>query len=370
MHSPLTPDFYVSEDIFARERDRIFRRLWIFAGLKQLLKEPDAFLTRAIGGMPIVIQNFDGRLHAFENQCRHRQMPLQFEEYGRRRLACRYHGWVYGADGLPCSIPERNELYRLSDAQCSNLGLKEFALAAIGNFLFINLSERPIGIEEQFRPQFLAKLSDISTQFDDELIHTRIGTHYNWKFNVENVMDFNHIRYLHPRTFLPLMGESKDITAQIPVPALDEADLSNAKLNGLSYASETPFTIKPRPWHEKVRRYGTADVYYSFFVYPNVNFISVGGLVFLIQQFDPVSPSRTEVVFTLMTARKTTHIPAHPAVLWGQLQGQKMVLDEDVRLLERLQAGLHDGSQRAFHGAYERHLIKVARVYRELLGLP
>ena len=369
MDSLLPPACYLSEEIFAREQDRIFRGLWIFAGLKQLLRENDAFLTRTIGGVPVVIQNFQGRLLAFENQCRHRQMPLQFDEYGRRRLACRYHGWVYGANGLPSSIPSRKDLYGFSEAECSSLGLKQFALEEIGNFLFVNLCERPAAIESQFRADFLKQLAEITSHFDDEVIHTRIPARYNWKLNFENVLDFNHVQYLHPRSFLPFMGAAQQSAATGRRLALEEEGAPETRLEELSCASEAPFTIKPRPWHQRVRRYGSADVYYNFFIYPNVNFISVGGLVFLIQQFDPVSPSRTEVRFTLMTARKAQRIPALPAILWGHIQGEKIVLDEDILVLERLQAGLHAGSRRSYHGAYERQLVKVARIYTKLIGI-
>ncbi len=369
MYSLLSPACYLSEEIFAREQERIFRGLWIFAGLKQLLRENDAFLTRTIGGIPVLIQNFEGRLLAFENQCRHRQMPLQFEEYGRRRLSCRYHGWVYGADGLPSSIPSREDLYGFTERQCSSLGLRRYALAEIGNLLFVNLSDRPDPIERQFRADFLKQLAEITFHFDDDAIHTRIDARYNWKLNFENVLDFNHVRYLHPRTFLPFMGTAQEPAVTGGVRPLEEDGVPQARLEELSYASETPFSIKTRPWHRRVRRYGAADAYLNFFIYPNVNFISVGGLVFLIQQFDPVSPSRTEVGFTLMTAQRTQRIPAMPAILWGHIQGEKTVLDEDIRVLERLQAGLHAGSRRSYHGAYERHLVKVARVYSGLIGI-
>ena len=76
MKSILSPNHYLDPGIFAREQRRVFRQLWMFAGVRQLLAEPDAFLTRTIGGVPVVVQNCGGELRAFENQCAHRQMPI------------------------------------------------------------------------------------------------------------------------------------------------------------------------------------------------------------------------------------------------------------------------------------------------------
>lgn len=366
MQSSLSAEHYISEAVFRLEQERIFGKLWIFAGLRTLLAKPDAYLARRIGGIPVVLQNFDGAIRAFENQCRHRQMPLQDEKYGHRRLQCRYHGWAYASDGHVAAIPSRETLYRFTDADFHALRLRQYAVEEIGNLVFVNVNEHPIPLAEQFRPAFVDRLAEASSNIDDEAAHTRIDARYNWKLNFENVLDYNHVAFLHPRTFLPLM---EDVPApQTPVPLVDPADVACSRLPDLSYEAETPFRVSPRPWHAKVRRGGAADKYYNFFIYPNVNFISIGGLVFLIQQFDPIAPAATEVAFTLALATKTQRLPVLPAVLWEHMKGEKRVLDEDVQILERLQATLHTGSPPAFHGAYELPLMRQAAVYRNLMG--
>ena len=363
MESLLGPEDYLSPEVFAREQQRLFGRLWIFVGLRQLLTATDAFLTRTIGGVPIVVQRLEGRLRAFENQCRHRQMPLQFEHYGKRRLACRYHGWTYGADAAPASIPSRNTLYGFDATVCAGLQLREFALAEIGNLLFVNLAAAPLPLEDQFSASMLDQLAAVSGHFDHEMIHADVPARYNWKLNFENVLDDNHVRYLHPRSFQIQLGSAD----HKPAARISEAELVDVDLRALSYATQAPFDIKARAWHDKVRRFGDRHAYYNFFIYPNVNLISVGGLVFLLQQFCPVAPDRTEVRFSLMTAERTGRLPALPAILWNHLRGEKAVLDEDIEVLERLQASLHAGSRRAWHGAYERQLVKTAAVYRRLM---
>jgi phenylpropionate dioxygenase-like ring-hydroxylating dioxygenase large terminal subunit len=363
MFSEIQPHHYIDPTVFAREQTHIFGKLWIFAGLRSLLSEPDAFLTRKIAGIPIVIQNMSGRLKAFENQCAHRQMPLQFEDYGQRRLACRYHGWTYDANGCAKSIPDEQILYRFTPEERSSLCLREYAVEVIGNLVFVNVDEHPMPIEQQFTAELRAQLESISGHFSSQAIHTRMPSRYNWKLNFENVLDSNHVPHVHPRTFRPLI--KKDVEQPAPVEWVP--DVENTPLSSLSFAASMPMSVQPWPWHAMVDRYGEADRYYNFFIYPNVNFISVGGLVFLVQQFDPIAPDHTDVRFTLMTAREKQRIGALPAILWGHLKGEKRVLDEDRALLEALQARLHAGGRRAFHGAYETQLRRVVDVYLRLM---
>lgn len=368
--SRLEPRHYIDPAIFEREQTHVFRKLWIFAGLRTLLAEPDAFLTRVIGGIPILVQNCAGTIKAFENQCAHRQMPLQFEDYGQRRLACRYHGWVYDANGCARSIPSEHTLYQYPKPERDALCLREFAVEIIGNLIFVNLDKIPLPISTQFSDDCRQQLESISNHFGDQAIHAHILGRYNWKLNFENVLDSNHVPFVHPTTFKPLIVDAKtDVTAPVTndVARVDDTPIDETNLTALSYATTMQMQISAQPWHALVDRFGSSNTYYNFFIYPNVNFISVGGLVFLVQQFDPVSADQTDVIFTLTTASELQRISALPAILWGHLKGEKRVLDEDRVLLEALQASMHANGRRANHGAYETQLRRVAAVYLRLL---
>ena len=111
MLSRLSPAHYLDAEVFARERTRIFRKLWLFASFRTALAEPNAFATRELGGLPVLLQNCEGEIRAFENLCPHRQMPLQKEAYGQARMVCPYHGWVFDADGKVKTIPHESRLY-------------------------------------------------------------------------------------------------------------------------------------------------------------------------------------------------------------------------------------------------------------------
>jgi len=364
MQSEIQAQYYIDPAIFEREQKQLFGKLWIFAGLRTLLAEPNAFLTRTIAGIPLVIQNMSGTLKAFENQCAHRQMPLQLDEYGQRRLACRYHGWTYDGNGCAKTIPDEQTLYRFTSEERSALCLREFVIEVIGNLIFVNVDKNPIPIEQQFTEEFRTQLTSISSHFSSQAIHTRIPARYNWKLNFENVLDGNHVAYVHPRTFQPFLQAD----AGKPEVAERETAVDGTALSSLSFSTTMPMSIPSWPWHAMVNQYGQADTFHDFFIYPNVNFISVGGRVFLIQQFDPIAADRTEVRLTLTTAREKQRINALPAILWGHMKDEARVLNEDKVLLEALQARLHAGGQPACHGAYETQLRRVADVYLRLMG--
>jgi phenylpropionate dioxygenase-like ring-hydroxylating dioxygenase large terminal subunit len=370
MLSLLSQEDYVSDEVLALEQVKLFRRLWIFGALKQLLTEPNAFATRIIGGIPIVLQNCNGTIKAFSNQCLHRQMPLQWGTYGKRPLLCRYHGWSYDNNGSPKHIPAQQELYCFQEQEVGAMRLRQFAVECVGNLVFVNLGEDPIPIREQFSDALLARLAAISGSFDTEVIHAHIDAKYNWKLNFENVLDGNHVRYLHPRTFMPYMQGGTGVVQKVDAGPLQARleEIRDCKLSDLSYESTAQFKLAPKAWHRDVSRFGSEDVYYNFFLYPNVNFISIGGYVFLVQQFNPVTPGKTEVDFSLMTARKNRRIPASAAILWAHMSAEKEVLNEDIRALEVLQASLHSGGVSANHGAYEKQLMMNHAIYRQLMG--
>ncbi len=99
--------WYTDPATFAREQARIFRRAWQYAGLTEELPRPGDFLTRELGGAPVVLlRDRDGQLRAFANVCRHRGSQLVLDACGNRKtLQCHYHAWTYNLDGTLRAAP-------------------------------------------------------------------------------------------------------------------------------------------------------------------------------------------------------------------------------------------------------------------------
>lgn len=371
MRSLLSAAAYTSPEVLSREQHHIFRNHWIVAGFRSLLAGPDAFLTHNIGGIPIVIQNTANGARAFINRCAHRQSPIQLSEFGQRRMACPYHGWVYDGGGRVRSVPGNTAIYGFSDGVIAGLGLRPVALEVVGELMFVNLSARPAPLREQFDEAFLREVDGISSLVGDEAIFGSFDARYNWKLNFENVVDWNHVPFVHAGSFASLMPSlrARHSSPQDAAPAPDSEESIIDDVTTLSYVSRAPFDFHHWPWYDAVERCGPTREYVNVFIYPNVNYVVMAGAIHLIQQFCPIAPDRTRVRLTMALGRKKTRLAAAAAILWSQMKAEKRVIDEDIAVLEGIQRGLGDDSPPACHGHYEYRLRRIAKHYLSVMEM-
>lgn len=377
MQSLIPPLAYIDPDWFERERKLLFSRLWLFAAPRMLLAKPNAFVTLTLAGIPVVIQNFDGELRAFENVCPHRQAALQTESHGVRPLVCKYHGWKIGSNGKVANLPFDESMYRYPATECDALQVRQFAVHCIGNLIFVNLAAEPIAIDKQFSPQLITKLTEVSGAFDGEVLIARFNTRLNWKLAYENLRDGMHPRYVHPVSIYPVVRFQPSIDearlkwtrayhAHGSTTADDHLDvLRRLSRGGLS---EPIPNMERHAWHEYVTRYGKDDWYLDWLVYPNLHIASAsGGHSFIIEHHQPVAPDRTELVVYYVTARKTRPYAFSPAVLLSHIKGADVVLREDIDIMEQVQRSLHRESPRAMLGDFEHENMMVERWYMDVM---
>ncbi len=375
MRSRMEPRYYLSPEVFACEQRKIFRKVWLFAGLKTLLTEHNAFITRKVSGIPIVIQNFHGELRAFENVCLHRSALIQSEPVGRRPLVCPYHAWRYNEAGQVDTIPDCDAIYRFSEAQKQGLKLREFALRAVGNVLFVNLDENPLPLEEQFSVEFLELLESSSSSYDSEVMVTTWQGRYNWKLAYENLRDANHPRFVHPKTlaktikFVPKVNQEQFTESCEPLSDTSPCALRR-EMRRFSYGgADAPIAnLQHFGWHDHVERWGTQSAYYNWLAFPNLHIASAnGGLSFTLEHHIPVAPDRTDLEIYWFSARKKQPYAFSQQVLLAQMHGSKSVVGEDVDVMERVQAALHLDAPIPTQGAYESMNRLVERWYTTLL---
>jgi phenylpropionate dioxygenase-like ring-hydroxylating dioxygenase large terminal subunit len=228
---------------------------------------------------------------------------------------------------------------RIPGGGSSPTRLQRVALEQVGAFVFVNLAEHPLAIREQFDQSLLASLEQVSASFDHEVASTLAPARHNWKLGFENVLDPGHVHYLHAKTF------GRDV----PRPGAELRPTVRG-LRGLSFHQAAPFSLKTADWHGYVTPFGAPPSYHNWFLYPNVNFVSIGGYSFSLHQFNPVSAGDTEILMVQFLARRKREMFFSPAVLWHNMQAEKRILDEDIVALDRLQAGLGDSAQRAVLG--------------------
>jgi len=366
--------YYLSQEIFDREQEKIFRKVWLFAGLKTLLPKHNSFITRKICGIPVVIQNFNGAIRAFENVCLHRNALIQGEAVGCRPLACPYHGWVYGEHGEVKAIPHREALYKIDDCEQQQLKLREFPLEAIGNILFISFNDRPFPIEDQFGPGFIESLKSSSSCYDGEVMVTTLHGKFNWKLAYENLRDSNHVSYLHRNSLARSVMFNTPVDSGLAAESLQalantskegmRAEMRRFSYGGAEGTRENPLRV---PFQDMVERWGDEGAYYNWLPFPNVHIASGDGCSFTLEHHIPVAPDRTDLEIYWFTTRKRKPYAFSSSNLLAKMHGSCLVVGEDVAIMERVQAALHPYAPAPTQGAYEFMNRLVERWYTDLM---
>jgi phenylpropionate dioxygenase-like ring-hydroxylating dioxygenase large terminal subunit len=367
---------YIDQDWYGKERDLIFKRLWQFYGFASQFEKPNQFVAKKIFDIPIVVQNFNGELRAFENICLHRLAPIQTEPQGCRPLTCRYHGWNYGADGHVAAIPFEKEVYVFAEDAKQKMCLRRFGVERVGGLIFINLSDNPLPIEKQFSREFLDSLAGVSNHFDAIMETKTFHRRFNWKMIFENLRDGLHPSFLHRDT---LYKNVKFDAKPPPVGGVEaylaEPDAVDPYQEMQDYFSKGGPDTKleknnPAEWKTKVERYGSEDVYYNWLAFPNLHIASGdGGHAFIIEHYIPRGPGLTDVEVCYLTAKRKELIPEAEGLLQHRMRGAEDIFEEDFTILEQTQAGLHKDAPLPNWGAFEirSHRISkwIARVVRD-----
>lgn len=389
----LPPACYTEQDWYEREQHEIFGRLWLLAGLTQQLAAEDSFITRDFSGTPVLVQNVKGELRAFRNACAHRGMPIQTTEHGVRKMVCPYHGWGYREDGAVRGIPNAG-IYNICKAEKDGARLQRYALEVVGNFVFVNLSEQPLPITEQFSREILQVLTRSSAYFAPQISYTRFVNHYNWKLNFENILDWNHAQFVHPQTLAPLLQYSSDGTFDAPakvVSLLFDNDRqgsdaviheknafsiqaaaavadSNAGLKDISFFGRSSMPYAPRWFSSLLDSPCDQGAFFACNLFPNVNFGSIHGEHFYLQQYVPLAPDRIEYHSWVFTSRLKPEVPPQPHLLWGIHHAEKRVIDEDSVLLTELQRALKSATTIGIMGDHEAPLAAMGKWYMQRLA--
>ena len=168
--------------------------LWYFGALSAQVK-PGAPLAVQIAGEPLLLgRDARGAVFALRDICPHRAMPLSegvqhTDASGETHIACPYHGWRFGVDGVCRAIPSLTE----DQAAAMDIGkirTRAYPAREVQGLVWIYLGEE--GEQPQGPPPRLDHVDDsaprlhVEMDFDCPLDHAVIG-----------LMDPAHIPYIH-----------------------------------------------------------------------------------------------------------------------------------------------------------------------------
>ena len=122
MERTLSREHYLSPELFAREKERIFLREWFQAGREEDVATPGSYLVVDVAGESVlVVRTKEGTLRAYYNVCRHRGCQLVLTGTDSTGCApelagsfgsgikCPYHAWTYTLDGALRTAPYLDE---------------------------------------------------------------------------------------------------------------------------------------------------------------------------------------------------------------------------------------------------------------------
>jgi phenylpropionate dioxygenase-like ring-hydroxylating dioxygenase large terminal subunit len=215
---------YTDPGIFVLERERIFKRAWLYVGHGSQIARPGDFFTTDLAGQPVVlVRHADGTPRVLFNRCGHRGAKVVAERCGNATaFVCCYHAWTYATDGRLISAPihqdERAGDFDLADPSFSMVPLPR--VASYRGFVFASFAAEGPSLE--------AALGGVRAVFDNMVdrapsgeLHVAGGClklvqNANWKILLENVHDGLHPMAVHQSSIAASHEQARGLSGEPP----------------------------------------------------------------------------------------------------------------------------------------------------------
>lgn len=204
---------FTDTDILEQEREKIFSHSWLYAGHESEFSEPSSFLSRTVGGRPIVLTRAeDNELRAFFNACTHRGNLVCREKTGKTKLLrCFYHSWSFNLKGELVGLPG-------PDAYTPSWKREEMGLPRVPRvesyrgLVFVSYDENIVPLTEYLAESI--EYIDLMLDYSDAESEIAQGEQNysmraNWKLLVENSFDSYHGLPTHGRYFGKFLKDVK-----------------------------------------------------------------------------------------------------------------------------------------------------------------
>ena len=193
----LPQEYFVSPDIFLKEQSGIFSKQWLLVGHQSQIPKPGDYFVAPIAGESLIIVRDQGStIRGFYNVCRHRGTRLKEDACGHASaIQCPYHAWTYRLDGRLIGAPHMDEVPGFDKAVYS---LRAVNLALWEGFIFINLDENAMPLEEWFSP-LKGKFSHWNMSILQPAKRIDYDVRANWKLMFENYSECYHCPGVHPQ---------------------------------------------------------------------------------------------------------------------------------------------------------------------------
>ena len=206
---PIAAETCISQEHHRREIEHVFKKSWLYVAREEEIAEPGSFKCKRLAfadSSVIVMRGKDGTVRGFHNICSHRGNTVVTETgeetFGHSKaavLSCRFHGWVYGADGALIDVPEEERFYSCFDKKEN--GLTAVATEVWAGFVFVNLAPEPEQNLHDYLGDYGAHMGDYPYA---DLTHSYKYYTYldcNWKIAHDAFAEAYHVTTIHAGSF-------------------------------------------------------------------------------------------------------------------------------------------------------------------------
>jgi phenylpropionate dioxygenase-like ring-hydroxylating dioxygenase large terminal subunit len=250
----LAQAFYTDQSIFDVEWDKIWSKLWLFAGaVAQIPNSGDYFLYKLKNESIIIIRGDEGNVYAHYNTCSHRGSLICLESQGNAsRFTCPYHNWVFDKNG---SLIKARLMP--SDFDASAHGLKPVHVEVVEGFIFISIADEPYNFDV-LRKDFTPYLRPFNATKAKIAATASYTLRTNWKLVGENFRECYHCGPAHPEYCSAVIGanlyESAAETLAEKIPIWESKGLATATV---PFRDDTHHFAVRYPLRDGIKSYST-----------------------------------------------------------------------------------------------------------------
>lgn len=316
---------YTDPAVFAEEKEKIFKRVWLLMGHETEIPNPGDFRRIRVAGQPLIlVRGDDGQARVLFNTCRHRASIVAVEAEGRcKTFKCPYHGFEYANDGRLVNVPVEQGYGAWFKKD--EFGLVEVPRVDTFNgmiFGSFNPDVEPLldylGAAREYM-QFCTHGDHAPLEVVDKYTYDIAA---NWKLLIDNTMDGYHVPFVHGAMF-----EAFGVT--------DEQFNVGGSLRTLGFHGAIDWPENRPLGERKANRYMA--------IFPNITVhYNASGDMHAIRQIEPVAVDRMQVTMWLLAPRPSERAMNERraqafTITWGP--GGLFGAD-DARQLEWVQEGL------------------------------
>jgi phenylpropionate dioxygenase-like ring-hydroxylating dioxygenase large terminal subunit len=368
---PVSTEPCVSPAFYEREREIVFKRTWLMVGRDEELPNAGDYKVKRLefaSTSIILIRGKDGAVRGFHNVCSHRGNTVVTETgdetFGSSKaavLSCRFHGWVYNAEGGLIQVPEEERFYACFDK--AENGLTSVRTEIWEGFIFINLDAEGSQSLLEFLGDYAGHMGGFPYGELSECYSYWTNLNCNWKVSHDAFAEAYHVHTIHagsfPNTFssglanVRLFGPHRTAAVCLSPsaelrPVQTVADKIAGGYAGAHHQGSTlPKSVNPD---------GMADFSFELSViFPNLLLHISEGLWFT-HQFWPLAHNRTRWEGK-MFYRPPTSNSERWALQCAQLIARNAWL-EDTATMEATQTALNSGAKTEMNLQDEEILVR------------